>query len=158
MYALSVDRAMRAFQAAVVGLIPAAEMEGMSWRAEDAHDEWELLVARLFDVFVLRPIEQSEGKAGSQFPLPNYDFDHPDYSKVSWIQFGDTESGISKALVRLVSRGGPFDSVELALVDERAGTLRSSSYLTEPVAEGEFSLLFRTSTGSTKVSDLYLPE
>jgi hypothetical protein len=156
MFTLTVDRCIRAFQAAVVGLIPAAEMEALSWRAEDAHDEWEQLVESAFDVLVRHPVEQSAHIV--VFGLPRYDFDVRTYSAHSWLEFGKHDAGRSLVLVRLTTETSPFDSGEFAWVDTASGERLPGMYETCLLDDDAFHLRRRDDTSSWVVSDLQVAE
>lgn len=147
-YEATVGELIKNFHAGLLAVIPVAEKARMNYRDEDPHRDWEQLAEALFDAFVRGPAGADQAATGREFPLARYDIDLDDYLAVSWLAI-DSESPYSGAMVRLLSRESPFDTVQVVAVDPT--TLRAGERRTVRLSEIRPVFFRRRDTGDDAV-------
>ena len=134
---ISIDALMANFRDSLVAMMPLADRAMISYADEEMHHDWEKLTGCLFDVFVRGPIGSDRGRSRDEYPLARYDIDLDDYGECGWIDVGSGRSAPAP-LVRFLSLEKPFDTVEIATVDEGLRVLIRTT-----VPWGELSFSFR---------------
>lgn len=99
------------FRESLLAAIPAVERAKISWSDQDMYDDWERIARAHFDSFVRSPIDYARDHSTDEFPLARYDIDTLDYTGFSWIEVTGQETP-DLAVVRFLSRDGPFDTIE----------------------------------------------
>jgi hypothetical protein len=102
----------------------------------------------LFDAFVRGPIAADQAATGRELPLARYDIDLDDYLAVSWLA-ADPESPYIGAVVRFLSRGAPFDTVQVVAIDPM--TLRAGERRIVALSEIRPALYRRSESGGAAV-------
>lgn len=116
----SIDELMDTFRSALLALVPVADRAKLVWSDVDTHRDWERLAGCAFDTFVRGPISADRNWENWHAPVARYDVDASGYGEVSWIGEGDS-SKPGRAVVRLLSAGEPFDTVQVVDVDCESG-------------------------------------
>lgn len=137
----SVGELVAAFRQGLIGFLPTAERLMMPWQDENQHRDWERVAEAMFDACVRSPIGADEGRSAGEYKLARYDIDVEAYDELSWISVRHPSYDVSLAMIRLMSRRDPFDTVEAAVVD--AVSLARSGSVELPFDEVEFAYLRR---------------
>jgi hypothetical protein len=98
MVSFEISELIATFRESILALMPVADRALLSWRDEDAHDDWERLVESAFVVFVQSPIFLDPANR-TALPLARYDFDIPTYRSSSWIEVVPPDRSSGLALV-----------------------------------------------------------
>ncbi|WP_291036492.1 hypothetical protein [Herbiconiux sp.] len=117
MVSFEISELIATFRESILTLMPVADRALLSWRDEDAHDDWERLVESAFHVFVQSPISLDPAHR-TALPLARYDFNIPTYKHSSWIEVVSADRPSGLALVRFEAGAGDFRTMWLA--DPRA--------------------------------------
>ncbi len=144
----SVSELLQLFRDALSALAPIASRAMLSWDGFDSHPDWERLAASAFHAFVASPVSTDRQRRAGDGPLAPYDIDLDSYAGASWVGVSEESSG-SLALVRLVTRSDPFDSVEFARLDPVDGRIIETFVL--PWVGLEWCLFRRSASGSVEV-------
>jgi hypothetical protein len=152
-----VAESIDAFRQGLMALVPSAQRVGLTWEDENTHDDWERLAETLFEVLVASPIRQDLRRGPDAYPLPRYDYDFMSYVEMSWLEVILPDGSRTLVFVRLLSRAGPFDTVQLA-PSTRDGLVSGER---APFSYGDVSLHLRrrfVDGGSEIVNKLFLDE
>jgi hypothetical protein len=126
-YRATIGELVDNFRRALLAILPVADRAKINYRDDETHRDWERLAGSLFDVFVRSPIDSDRSAGGCELPLAKYDIDIDDYLAVSWLA-SDSESPHRGAVIRFLSQGAPFDTVQVVDIDPvtlRAGERRT---------------------------------
>jgi hypothetical protein len=132
------------FRCALLAVLPIADRSKINYQDVGTHRDWEQLAECMFNVFTRSPIESARARAGNELPLARYDIDLDDYFGMSWLTV-DVNSPHQSALVRLLTRDEPFDTVQVVEIDPV--TLRAGQKRTVPLREAAFVLCQRLENG-----------
>ncbi len=102
------------FRNGLQGLLPSVERVGLRWRRPDAYDEWDHLVAAVYEALVVEQIRSGLAEADlERFKLPRYDTLLPTYAGFQVIELvpPDTEQQV-RVFHALGTSESPFDVVE----------------------------------------------
>jgi hypothetical protein len=147
-YQATVGELFDNFRRALLALLPIADQAMINYRDEETHPDWERLAESMFDAFVRSPIDCDRAVVGRELRLARYDIDLDDYLAVSWLA-SDAESPHRGAVVRFLSQGAPFDTVQVVDIDPV--TLRAGRRRTVPVSEIRPALYRRRESGEATV-------
>jgi hypothetical protein len=117
-----VSELIATFRDSLLSLSPVADRARLSWRDEDAHDDWERLVETAFDVFVKAPIFSDPANRAA-LPLDRYDFHLANYGASSWIEVESADRRSGLAFVRFEAGEGDFRTMWLADPNPTEGAL-----------------------------------
>lgn len=137
----SVGGLIAAFRQGLIGFVPTAERLKMPWRDENQHRDWERVAEAMFDACVRSPIGADATRLAGEYKLPRYDIDVDSYGELSWIAVRHPSYDVRLAMIRLMSHGEPFDTVDAAVVDST--TLKRIGAVELPFDELEFVYLRR---------------
>lgn len=140
-YRATISELFDNFRHALLAILPMADQARINYRDEETHRDWERLAECLFDVFVRSPIDSDRSATGSELPLARYDIDLGDYRTMSWLAI-DAASPYRGAVVRFLSQGSPFDTLQVVDIDPvtlHAGARRTIA------ASGTRPVLYRRS-------------
>ncbi len=147
-YRATVSELVANFRQALLALIPVAERAQINYKDIEPHRDWERLAECSFDVFVRSPIGADRTATGRELPLARYDIDLADYLKVSWLT-PYPEAPHRGAVVRLLSRDTPFDTLQVVRVDSES--LLAGERITLPIANATLALFRRDEAGAASV-------
>lgn len=136
------------FRCALLALLPMADRAKINFRDEETHRDWERLAQNIFDVFVGAPIDADRAATSRDLPLARYDLDLSDYLGVSWIT-ASPQAPHNAAVVRLLSKDAPFDTVQV--VDVNEVSLLAGSRTTLHINTLSLALYRRSETGESTV-------
>jgi hypothetical protein len=147
-YGATVAELFDNFRGALSAILPVAERAKINYADEGTHRDWERLAESMFDAFVRSPIDSDRAANGSELPLARYDIDVDEYLAVSWLA-SDADSPYDGAVIRLLSQGAPFDTVQVVDID--SVTLRAGRRRTVAVSEVRPALYRRREGGEARI-------
>src|SRR5215470_5082227 len=102
------------FRGALLGLLPSVECVGIPWRRPDAYDDWDDMVAAIYNGLVVEPIRLGLPEIDPEaFKFADYDMLLPSYAGVSLIEvLPPTPAGTLRVFHALGTTREPFDRVE----------------------------------------------
>lgn len=103
---------------ALIALTPTADAIGVTWKYEDAYDEWDLIEDVLFDVYVASAVRGDVARFGSSQPFAEYGSGRVRYCRRSWFEVLGSQCQGPRALVRLSSASG-FGEIQVVRLDSR---------------------------------------
>ena len=143
-YVATVDELFQNFRDALLAMLPIAERAQINFRDEETHKDWERLAEACFDAFVRSPIDADRSHTGRELALARYDIDLADYLAASWLTVDESHPHRA-AVVRLLSRSTPLDTVQVVEID--LDTLRAGPRRMLPVDSVTFACYRRTESG-----------
>lgn len=114
----SITGLLTAFRRAPVALTPTADAVGVTWKDEDAYDEWDRVENVLFDVYVASAVRGDVAQFGSSQPFAEYGSGRIRYLRRSWFEVLVPQDPGPLALVRLSSACG-FGEIRVVRLDSR---------------------------------------
>jgi hypothetical protein len=147
-YAATVGELLDNFRDALLAIVPTVDRAKINYRDVETHRDWERLAESMFDAFVRSPIVADQGATGRELPLARYDIDLDDYLAVSWLM-SDREAPYRGAVVRFLSLGAPFDTIQVVDIDPV--TLLAGVRRTIAASEIKPALYRRSETGEAAV-------
>jgi hypothetical protein len=147
-YLATVGELLDNFRRALLAIVPIADRAEISYKDEETHKDWERLAESMFDVFVRSPIDADRAAVVREHPLARYDIDVDDYLEASWLT-SNVDSPHQGAIIRLLSHGALFDTVQVVDIDPV--TLRAGRRRTLPVSEIRPALYRRRKDGEAAV-------
>lgn len=106
---------LSAMREALLALIPVAEKVHMSWRDDEAYDDWDAIATALYDSIVGQSILHSID-AKEMLPLAPYDLEVKSYKERSYIRVSKENPEL--VFVRFETKDNPFDTVGVAAIQQ----------------------------------------
>lgn len=144
-YQANLNELFQNFRDALLALLPTAKRAEINFLDDETHRDWERLAEACFDAFVRSPIVADQAHTPGELPLARYDIDLDDFLGVSWLTV-DELAPHRAAVVRLLSRSSPFDTVQVVEIDP--DTLRAGRRSELPVSGTKFAYYRRSEDGS----------
>jgi hypothetical protein len=110
------ERAVQNVRDPLLALLPSAKRAAINFQDDETHRDWERLAEACFDAFVRSPIDADQAHTPGELPLARYDIDLDDFLGVSWLTV-DELAPHRGAMVRLLSRSSPFDTLQVVDID-----------------------------------------
>ena len=131
----SVTELVSILQESFISLVPILERSHVPWRDGDSYDQWDAIAEVLFATLCREPLEWA---IGSDLGLAPYDMEVADYSDCSFIVALHQELPPGRAaLQRLRTVQMPFDTIEVALLDQG---FHATGSATVPLRECRFEV------------------
>ena len=140
---------------ALSALVPVAERARISWREDDAYDDWDDLASRIYDVLVGRPIAADMSGGLEALHLAPYDIRLSSYIEHSAIVARASDHSVL-VFNRLLAGDGEFSAAE-ALSARVDGRLLEVEPTVLPIDSVSWLLLRRRRDGSTDFREQLAP-
>ena len=150
----NVDELLSLMREAIVTLVPVVEKAHIPWRDDVAYDDWDAMVAVIYENIVVGSIRHAAG-IRQDLAMPKHDLVYPsycDYDVISVETLRAPAGGIA-AFIGFSSQTMPFEYVKWIAIT-LSGEILDKQIQFSKYDECKFTLQQRSQQGRTRVSSL----
>ena len=114
---ISVNELLNIFRGALLALIPWLEKAKISWKDDEAYDDWDNIVESLYKNIVCASLYS---EVADNYSIAKYLYTYDNYSLIDYIEIRIKDNSEKKfAFVAFQSDFSPLDSIKVAELDKK---------------------------------------